>query len=41
MREGSLDPSSQGCQAKGTPGEDAESIGHHTQTSFLNPDPFL
>ena len=39
-REGSLDPSSQGTQAKGTPEGDAEGIGCHAQTPFLNPDPF-
>ena len=39
-REGSPDPSSQGGQAEGTPGGDAEGIGHHTWTPFLNPDPF-
>ena len=37
-REGS---SSQGSQAKGTPGGDAQSIGCHKQTPFLNPTPFL
>ena len=37
---GSPDPSSQGGQAKGTPGGDSQGIGHHTQTPFLNPDPF-
>ena len=39
-REGSPDPSSQDGQAKGTPEGDAQGIGHHTQTPFLNPDPF-
>ena len=34
--EGAPDP-----QAKGTPGGDAQGIGHCTQTPFLNPDPFL
>ena len=36
---GSPDPSSQGDQAKGTPEWNAQSIGHHTQTPFLNSDP--
>ena len=39
-REGSPDPSSQGGQAKVGPGWCAQGIGHHTQTAFLNPDPF-
>ena len=39
--EGSLDPLSQGSQAEDTPGGDAQSLGHCTQTPFLNPDPFL
>ena len=39
--EGSPDPSSQEDQAKGTPGGDAQGIGCHTQTHFLNPNPFL
>ena len=39
-REGSLDPSGEGGQAKGTPGGDAQGVGHHIQTPFLNPDPF-
>ena len=39
-REGSLGPSSQDSQAKGTPGGDAQGIGCHTQTPFLNPNPF-
>ena len=39
-REGSLDPSGQGGWAKVTPGGDAQGIGCHTQTPFLNPDPF-
>ena len=39
--EGSPDPSSQGNQAKSTPGRDAQGIGSHTQTPFLNPNPFL
>ena len=39
-REGSLDPSSQGGQAKGVPGGDAQGVGHHTQTPFLSPAPF-
>ena len=38
--EGSRDPSSQGGQAKGIPGEDAQGIGYNIQTPFLNPDPF-
>ena len=40
-REDSPDPSSQGDQAKGAPGGDAQVVGCHTQTPFLNPDPFL
>ena len=39
-REWSQDPSSQGGQVKGAPGGDAQGIGHHRQTPFLNPDPF-
>ena len=39
--EGSPDPSSQGNQAKSTPERDAQSVGSHTQTPFLNPNPFL
>ena len=39
-REGSPDPSSQGDQAKGAPGGDAQGIGHCMQTPFLNPNPF-
>ena len=39
-REGSLDPSSQDGQAKGAPGGDAQGIGYHIKTPFLNPDPF-
>ena len=38
--EGSPDPSSQGSQAEGTPGGGAQDIWCHTQTPFLNPDPF-
>ena len=38
--EGSPDPSSQDGQAEGTPGGDAQGVGHHTQTSFLNPNLF-
>ena len=38
--EGSPDPSNLGGQAKGIPGWDAKGIGHHTQTPFLNPNPF-
>ena len=38
--EGSLDPSSQGSQAKGNPEGDTLDIGHCTQTPFLNPNPF-
>ena len=40
-REGSPDPTSQSDQAKGAPGGDAQGIGHHKQTPFLNPDSFL
>ena len=40
-REGSLDLSSQGNQAKGAPGGDTQGIGHHTQTPLLNANPFL
>ena len=39
--EGSLDHSSQGDQAEGAPGRDAQGIGSCTQTPFLNPEPFL
>ena len=39
-KKGSLDPSSKGDSAKGAPGWDAQGIGHHTQTPFLNPNPF-
>ena len=38
--DGSLDPSSQGSQTKGTPGGDAQGVEHCTQTPFLNPNPF-
>ena len=38
--EGSPDPSSQGSQAKGTPGGDAQGIGYCTQIPFLNPNSF-
>ena len=38
--EGSSDPSSQGGQAKGTPGGGTQVVRYHTQTLFLNPDPF-
>ena len=38
--EGRLDPSSQGGQAKGASTGDAQGIGQHTQTPFLNSDPF-
>ena len=39
-REGSPDPSCQDGQAKGALGGDAQGVGHHIQTPFLNPDPF-
>ena len=39
--EGSPDPSSQSSQTNGTPGRDAQGIGCHKQTPFLNPDPFF
>ena len=39
--EGSPDPSSQGGQAEGASGGDAQGVGHCTQTPFLNPDPSL
>ena len=39
-KKGGLDPSRKGHSAEGTPGWDAQGIGHHSQTSFLNPDPF-
>ena len=35
-----MNPSSQGDQAKGASRGDAQGIGHHTQTPFLNADPF-
>ena len=38
--EGSPDPSRKDDSAKGAPGWDAQGIGCHTQTPFLNPDPF-
>ena len=38
--KGSPDPSSQGGQVEGTPGGDAQGVGHHRHTSFLNPNPF-
>ena len=40
LGEGRLDPSSQGSQTKGAPRGDTQGIGCHTQTPFLNPDPF-
>ena len=40
IKEGSPDPSRKGDSAKGIPGSDAQGIGHHTQTPFLNPNPF-
>ena len=39
-REESLNPSSQGDQAGSAPRGDAQGIGHHMQTPFLNPNPF-
>ena len=39
-KEGSLDPSRKGDSAKGAPQWDAQGVGHHTQTPFLNPNPF-
>ena len=39
-KEGSSDPSRKGDSTKGTPGWDAQGVGHHTQTLFLNPNPF-
>ena len=39
-KEGSPDPSRKGNSAKGTPRWDTQGIGHHTQTPFLNSDPF-
>ena len=38
--EGSPDPSSKDGQPKGAPEGDAQGTGHHTQTPFLNPNPF-
>ena len=40
IKEGSPDPSRKGDSAKGIPGQDAQGVGHHTQSPFLNPDPF-
>ena len=37
--KGAQTPSSQGSQAEGAPGGDAQGVGCHTQTPFLNPDP--
>ena len=28
-------------QAEGTPGRDGQGVGSHTQTPFLNPEPFF
>ena len=39
-KEGSLDPSRKSDHAEGTPRRDAKDIVHHTQSPFLNPDPF-
>ena len=35
-----LGPSRKGNHAEGTPRWDTQCIGHHTQTPFLNPNPF-
>ena len=39
-KEGSPGPSRKSDHAKGTPRRDAQDIGHHAQTPFLNPDPY-
>ena len=39
-KEGRLSPSREGSHAKGVPGWDTQGIKCHTQTAFLNPDPF-
>ena len=39
-KEGSLASSRKGNHTKGTPGGDAQGVGHHVQTPFLNPDAF-
>ena len=39
-KEGSLGPSREGSHAEGAPRQDTQGVRHHTQTSFLNPDPF-
>ena len=40
-KEGSPDPSTRkDCSTEGTPGWDAQGIGHCIQTPFLNPNPF-
>ena len=38
--EGSLGPSRKSDYAKGIPRWDAQGVKHHTQTLFLNPNPF-
>ena len=38
--QGSLGPSRKGGHTEGSPRWDGQGIGHNTQTSFLNPDPF-
>ena len=38
--EGNPDPSSKGGQAESALGWDAQGVGCHTQTPFLNPNPF-
>ena len=39
-KEGSPDPCKKGDSAEGNPGQDAQGVGHHKQTPFLNTDPF-
>ena len=39
-KEGSPCPSRKGDHAKGTQGRDAQCMGNHAQTPFLNPNPF-
>ena len=40
LKKGSPGPSGKGNHTEGTPIWDAQGIKHHTQTPFLNPDPF-
>ena len=40
LKKGAWTPLGKATAQKGTPGQDAQGIGHHTQTPFLNPNPF-